>query len=172
MRPAVRSRGEVLRTFVGFSVGQISYALDVSHAVQIIRPIPYDSLPHLPFSVIGVADFRGAVVPLIDLRQRFGLGPSDGVSCKWIIVRSNGALGALIVDEVHDVFSAGAAEIRPAPRVGEDDQRGLSGVMQHQSKMTFLLDLSRLQPLLEARHEGASDVSFARASEAPRRMRP
>lgn len=150
MKPLVRARSEAQRTFVGFSVGDIAYALDVAYVVQIINPVPIDLLPYLPHAVIGVADFRGVVVPIIDLRQRFNLGPVDEGRPKWLVVRSGQAVGALIVDDVQDVFGVPLSEIRPAPRVGDDDQRGLGGVLQHRGRMTFVLDLTKLQPLLEA----------------------
>ena len=163
MRPNPRTRGEALRMFVGFSVGEIGYALDVHQVVQIIHPLPYDPLPYLPAAVVGVADFRGAVVPVIDLRQRFAATASDARP-RWLVVRSGQAAGAFVVDEVHDVFGVASSEIRPAPQIGAHDERGLSSVLQHRGRMTFVLDITQFQSLLEA-----ADDQLARIFEVPAR---
>jgi purine-binding chemotaxis protein CheW len=145
-----RSRGEAQRTFVGFFVAGIAYALDVSYVVQIINPGVVDPLPYMPHSVVGVSDFRGKVVPVIDLRVRLGSIPAgDERRYKWLIVKSGPAMGALVVDDVEDVFSVPLAEIRPPPRSGDEELRALGGVLQHRRRMTFVLDLPRLQSLLE-----------------------
>lgn len=150
MKPMARARGEAQRTFVSFLVGDIAYALDVTLVVQIVHPSAIDPLPYMPPAVLGVVDFRGAVVPVVDLRQRFGLGPGDGLRAKWIVVRKGQLMGALVVDEVQDVFGVPLSDLRPAPRLGDDDQRGLGAVLQHRGRMTFVVELARMQPLLEA----------------------
>lgn len=149
MRALPRSRGEAQRTFVGFSVAEIEYALDVMRVVQIVNPGAVDPLPYMPHAVIGVSDFRGTVVPVIDLRVRLGASSLSNGRAKWLIVRSGTAMGALIVDEVHDVFGVPLGDIRPPPRSGDEELRALGGVLQHRKRMTFVLDLSRLQSLLE-----------------------
>ena len=72
----------------------------------------------------------------------------------------------LVVDEVHDVFGVPLGEIRPPPRSGEEDLRALGGVLQHNRRMTFILDLERLQPLLEATEQPPA-ASFIAVALAP-----
>ncbi|RYE84657.1 MAG: purine-binding chemotaxis protein CheW, partial [Myxococcales bacterium] len=136
---------------------------DVHQVVQIIHPLPYDPLPYLPSAVVGVADFRGAVVPVIDLRQRFGVMATEERP-RWLVVRSGQAAGAFVVDQVYDVFGVAASDIRPAPQVGASDERGLSSVLQHRGRMTFVLDMAHFQGLLEA-----ADDQLARIFEVPAR---
>jgi purine-binding chemotaxis protein CheW len=170
-----RGRSEAQRTFVGFSVAEIAYALDVMYVVQIINPGAVDPLPYMPHAVVGVSDFRGTVVPVIDLRIRLGAPQEQEQRAKWLIVRSGPAMGALVVDEVHDVFSVPVPEIRPPPRSGDEELRALSGVLQHRKRMTFVLDLAKLQPLLEAAEHQPSalfEQSIAPRDDGKRRGKP
>jgi chemotaxis signal transduction protein len=66
-------------------------------------------------------------------------------------------MGALLVDEVRDVFSSPLSQIRPPPRSGDEELRALGGVLQHEERMVFVLDLPRLQPLLEAVEQPAAE---------------
>lgn len=156
MKILPRVRSDTQRTFVAFLVAEIEYALDVMHILQIINPNNIDPLPYMPSAVLGVSDFRGTVVPVIDLRIRFGAPPRSSGKSKWLIARNGTSIGALIVDDVLEVFSAIPGDIRPPPRSGDEEVRALGGVLQHRKKMTFILDLPRLQPLLETiEHPGA-----------------
>jgi purine-binding chemotaxis protein CheW len=105
----------------------------------------------LPESVIGVADYRGDVVPVIDLRSRFGL-PREAATrrTKWILVSLGNQAVALVVDGVSDVFGTAGAELRPAPGIGGDDRRNIMGVTQHDGRLTFVLDVMRLRGVVES----------------------
>lgn len=172
MKVPTRGRSEPTRTLVAFAVGEIGYAIDVMHVVQIINPSPTHSLPMLPPAVVGVMDFRGVVVPVIDLRQRFGLYPQEAsLRSKWIIIRVDQSFGALVVDEVSDVFGVLPSELRPAPTVGDGDLRGLLGVLTHHGRMTFLLDLDRLKPILESAYAQSAQFEGSTPMAAPQRSR-
>ncbi|MCS6898879.1 MAG: chemotaxis protein CheW [Myxococcales bacterium] len=159
MKALPRSRAEAQRTFVSFFVSEIAYALDVVYVVQIVHPGPVDPLPYMPHGVIGVSDFRGKVIPIIDLRVRLGASPArDERKVKWLVVKSGPAMGALVVDDVEDVFSVLLTEIRPPPRSGDEEMRALGGVFQHRKRMTFVLDLLRLQSLLEVTEHQPSEA--------------
>ncbi|HEY3233457.1 MAG TPA: chemotaxis protein CheW, partial [Polyangiaceae bacterium] len=99
--------------------------------------------------IAGVADHRGEVVPVIDLRTRFGLPPLPAPQRpKWIVIDVRSRSVALIVDRVTEVFGTGGAELRPPPMLGSgDDARGISGVTTHDRQLTFVLDVSRFETL-------------------------
>lgn len=146
----VRTKDAGQKTLVGFHVGDIHYAVDISQVVQIVRPGSVEALPHLPPAVLGLSDYRGEVIPVVDLRQRFGLPPSRGGREKWIVVRVGHRNAALVVDGVTDVVGTAGGEIKPAPSVGEgDDLRGILGIVTVREKMTFVLDLEKLQSTLD-----------------------
>ena len=82
-----RSRTDRTKNLVGFVVGDVSYAIDILRAREIINPLPMVALPHAPPAVAGVADHRGEVVPVLDLRRRFELPRLEASSrTKWVIV--------------------------------------------------------------------------------------
>jgi purine-binding chemotaxis protein CheW len=146
-----RHRHDPSKDFVGFVVGDVEYAVAIARVREISNPLVVVSLPHPPRSVVGVADYRGEVVPVIDLRARFGLPPAASTrKTKWIVVDVTGRAVALVVDAVTEVFGTGGAELRPAPSLGGgDDVRGIAGVTQHGKGLVFVLDPVRLRDLTE-----------------------
>jgi len=158
-----KERPDPNKSLVGFIVGDVAYAVPIAAVKEIVNPGPLTSLPHLPPSVAGVADHRGEVIIIVDLRSRFGLGPAaDQTRAKWVLVKVNERTVGLIVDHVTDVFGTGREAMRPAPALGRgEDARGISGVVPHGGLLTFVLDVSRLEALTEAaieeqkRHAGA-----------------
>ena len=148
---ASRNRSDPRKNLVGFLLGGVQYAVEIAHVREIVNPLGITALPHMPMEVAGVADHRGEVVPVIDLRVRFGLEPSaGGRSTKWVLINAGGdhSVG-LIVDAVTEVFGTGDG-LKPTPEVGGDrERRGISGVVNHNGKLTFILDTSRLVELFE-----------------------
>jgi purine-binding chemotaxis protein CheW len=107
-------------------------------------------LPHTPPEVSGVADHRGDVVPVIDLRTRFGLPmATPSRTTKWILVDAGERMVGLVVDAVTEVFGTGGDEIRPTPAIGGGrDLRGISGVTNHNGILIFVLDTKRFTQIV------------------------
>src|SRR5689334_9766240 len=147
-----RHRPDTHKNLVGFIVGDVHYAIDISRVREIVNPLPVTSLPHTPGDVAGVADHRGEVVPVIDLRVRFNLERREEQrGTKWILVTIGNRVVGLIVDAVTEVFGARNDDIRPTPEVGGNrDLRGISGVARHEGKLTFVLDTARFLDIVEA----------------------
>ena len=147
-----RNRSNSRKDLVGFLLGGVHYAIDISSVWEILPPIEITQLPHTPPEVAGVAEYRGDVIPVIDLRVRFGLEPQEeGRSTKWIRIRTGeGASVGIIVDAVTEVFGRGEG-LRPSPDIGGDkDRRGIAGVLTHEGKLTFVLDTARFTELFDA----------------------
>jgi len=140
------------KSLVGFLVGEVHYALDIARVREIVNPLDLTPLPHTPAEVIGVADHRGEVVPVIDLRARFGLPRVvPRRSTKWILVGAGRTTVGLVVDGVTEVFGTGGDELRPTPEVGGNrDVRGIAGVATHGGRLTFVLDCERFVELADA----------------------
>ncbi len=155
-----KHRADPQKSLVGFTVGEVAYAVPIGSVKEIVNPLDVTALPHAPGAIAGVADHRGEVVAVIDLRRRFGLPPIEHrARCKWILVDVAGRTVGLIVDGVTDVFGTGGAGFRPAPSLGGgEDERGIVGVTTHAGEMTFVLDLGRFESLVAAVHtEGAAE---------------
>ena len=145
-----RHRHDPSKDFVGFVVGDVEYAVAIARVKEIANPLDIVVLPHAPRAVVGVADYRGEVLPVIDLRLRFGLPPAEvNRRTKWIVVEVASRLAALVVDGVTEVFGTAGAELRPAPPLAGDDVRGIAGVSHHGGGLVFVLDLARLRDLTE-----------------------
>lgn len=146
-----RHRHDPSKDFVGFVVGDVEYAVAIARVREIANPLPVVALPHPPKALVGVADYRGEIVPVVDLRARFDLPPAPPTRrTKWIIVDAGGRLVALVVDGVTEVFGTGGAEVRAAPSLGGgDDLRGLAGVAKHDRGLVFVLDTARLRELTD-----------------------
>ena len=146
-----RQRHDPSKSLVGFHVGDVHYAVPIDRVKEISNPLEMVALPHAPPAVVGVADYRGDVVPVVDLRARFNLATTVVTrKTKWLVVEVAGRMVALVVDAVSEVFGTGGAELRPAPALGSgDDVRGIAGVANHGGTLVFVLDTSRLRDLTE-----------------------
>jgi purine-binding chemotaxis protein CheW len=148
----LRQRHDPSKNLVGFVVGDVDYAVAIARVKEIANPMPVVALPHAPQAVVGVADFRGEVIPVVDLRARFGLAAASVTrKTKWIVVDVTGRLVAIVVDGVTEVFGTGGAELRPPPALGGgNDLRGIMGVTSHGGSLVFVLDTARLRDLTDA----------------------
>jgi purine-binding chemotaxis protein CheW len=145
-----RHRHDPSKTLVGFIVGDVRYAVPIARVKEIANPIAVVALPHAPHAVLGVADYRGDVVPVVDLRVRFGLSVTETTRrTKWIVVEVSGRLIALVVDSVTEVFGTAGTDLRPAPSVGGHDVRGIEGVTTHEGGLVFVLDTARFRDVSE-----------------------
>lgn len=157
-------RHDPLKNLLGFIVGEVHYCLHISCVREIANPLPLVELPRAPHSLSGVADYRGEVVPVIDMRARFGLTLAPTTRrTKWILIDIGGRVVALVVDAVTDVFGTGGTELRAAPALGGgDDLRGIEGVTSFDGRMVFVLDITRFAaltaPLLASGDIGGSPI--------------
>jgi purine-binding chemotaxis protein CheW len=141
-----RRRGDREKNLVGFTVGDVHYAVEVARVREIIRPLGVVALPHAPHAIVGVADHRSEVVPILDVRKRFGL-PAAAVTrrTKWILVSLATRTVGLVVDGVSEVFGVGEVDRRPVPTVGSGDAaRGIQSVYAYHGALVFVLDVDRI----------------------------
>ena len=127
------------------------YAIDIARVREIVRPLPTLALPDLPAAVIGVVDHRGDVVPVVDLRVRFGVAPKGRArDVRWVIVTRDARLIGLAVDRVSDVFGTVESESRELPPMGDGDAaRAIRGAHVHGGRLVFVLDVDPLTSLAD-----------------------
>jgi len=113
-----------------FRIGGEDYAVDIMRVREIIQPLPITPVPRAPSFVEGVVRLRGEVIPVVDVRKRFGVAPSPRTrKTKFLVVHVAGRRLGLVVDEVCEVVRIPRTEIRPAPAlVGLDAPRFFLGV--------------------------------------------
>jgi purine-binding chemotaxis protein CheW len=146
-----RRRGDREKNLVGFTVGDVHYAIDVGRVREIIRPLSVVPLPHAPAAIIGVADHRSEVVPIVDLRRRFGMPESHRTRrTKWILVTMSARTVGFVVDGVSEVFGVAEVDRRPVPSVGAGDgARGFQSVYAYRGALVFVLDVDRIGAVAE-----------------------
>jgi purine-binding chemotaxis protein CheW len=103
-------------------------------------------LPRQPDYVRGVLNLRGVIVPIIDLRCRFGNGLTDATPMHVIIViQVDGETVGLLADQVLDIIAVDPSQIQPVPKVSHDARTGfLSGLVAIEKTMIALIDLKSL----------------------------
>ena len=137
--------------YLSFTLGGDVYGVDILR-VQEIRG--WEEVRHLPQSaeyVKGVLDLRGVIVPIIDLRIRFGLEEVEYTPTTVVIVvalksRDGKAyLVGIVVDGVSDVLDVAGGEIKPAPRMGGViSSEYLAGMVSLKDRMVILLQIDNL----------------------------
>ena len=146
-----KQRPDPQKSLVGFAVGEVHYAVPIGCVKEIVNPINLTRLPYAPTAISGVVDHRGEVVPIVDLRVRFGVSQlEEQRRTKWILVDVSGRTIGLIVDRVIGVFGTGGRSLRPAPNLGGgEDVRGIAGVTSHDNALVFVLEIERFESLVE-----------------------
>lgn len=136
--------------YLTFQLAGQTYGVEILRVQEIKGWEKPTRLPHSPEHVQGVINLRGAVVPILDLRRRFGLGETEyGRTTVVIVVKVGSARGELtagiVVDAVCEVCNISAENLRPPPEVGSaidaDFVRGLAMVGEG---MLVLLDVVQL----------------------------
>ncbi len=134
-------RGE-LRQFISFSVGEEEYGLELLRVKEVIRVREITWLPKAPSFVKGIINLRGDVIPIIDLRDKFGLEAKEATSMtRVIVVEVDGKLMGMIVDSASQVVRIPADQIDPPPPVfGSVSQEFITGVGKVDDKLIVLLN--------------------------------
>lgn len=106
---------------ISFDVGEQTFCLDIGAVREIRGWTKATPIPHAPDYMRGVINLRGAVMPIVDLRARLGLGTTE-VSERHVIVvvQSRQATAGLLVDAVQETFIVNSADLQPPPRVQGD----------------------------------------------------
>lgn len=146
--------------YLTFVLGRESYGIQVLKVREIIRLTDITAVPQMPDCVRGVINLRGKIIPVIDLRVRFGLTAVDPTERTCIVVvriASSSGCGdqvGLIVDAVEEVLHIPSADIEPTPDfAGACDTGYLLGMARVKGAVKCLLDVDRVVGLASAPEE-------------------
>lgn len=135
-----------VRQFTSFRVGDEEYAIDIMAVREIKGWTETTALPNQPNYVLGVLNLRGTIVPIFDLRCRFGLGLTQATRSHVIIIAkvSERAIG-LLVDAVSDILTVTPDQIRPVPELDRGaTAEFMSGIISVGDSMVVILSLEKL----------------------------
>lgn len=161
MQATLEARGATTRELGGkyltFCLAGEEYGVEILKVREIIGIMDITAIPQVPSEVKGVINLRGKVIPVIDLRLKFGLDPAEYTEQTCIVVVDVGSLVGVIVDTVQEVLDIPSAQIDPPPPLGAAvDTSFVLGMGKVKDDVKILLDIDKvlgaaeLTALLEA----------------------
>lgn len=136
--------------YLTYSLGEEEYGIGILKVKEIIGMMPITSVPQTPDFVKGVINLRGKVIPVLDLRLKFGMPPTEYTERTCIIVvEISGGTDALlmgcVVDSVSEVLNIKAEEIEPSPTFGTRvETEYILGMAKMEGGVKILLDIDRV----------------------------
>ncbi len=132
--------------FLTFFLAGEEYGIEILKVHEIIGMMPITRVPRTPPFIRGVINLRGKVIPIVDLRQKFGMESVEQTAETCIIVvHVEGIEMGIVVDRVSEVLNIAGSEIEDAPSFGEDVNTDyILGIGKTQAKVKILLDIDRV----------------------------
>jgi purine-binding chemotaxis protein CheW len=136
--------------YLTFMLDREEYGVDILRVQEIKGWDKVTRIPHTPDYVLGVINLRGAVVPILDLRRRFGLeaiafGPTTVVIVVRVAGGHDGRTVGIVVDAVSEVYNVDSGDTRQPPDMcGSVDTVFVKALATVEEKMLILLDIDRL----------------------------
>lgn len=132
--------------FLTFQLGEELYGVDILRVQEIKGYTAVTKIPNTPAHIKGVLNLRGTIVPIVELRTKFGMDTIDYTMFTVIVVVVvREKIMGLVVDAVSDVLNIDKKDIQPAPQFGAKvDVSFLNGIGKSGDKLIALLDMDRL----------------------------
>ena len=144
--------------FLTFTLGGEEYGVDILKVQEIRGYDTVTRMPGAPDFMKGVINLRGTIVPVVDLRLKFGLGEAVYDTFTVMVILNIGKrIVGMVVDGVSDVVELDPEEMRPAPEFGSAiDTRFITGLGTRDERMLILLDIEKLL--------GSADIGLINAA--------
>ena len=157
-----------LRQFISFSIGEEEYGLELLRVKEVIRIREITWLPKAPSFVKGIINLRGDVIPIIDLRDKFGLEAKEATAMtRVIVVEVEGRMIGMVVDSASQVVRIPADQIDPPPpMLGGFSQEFITGVGKLDDKLIILLNTDAILTMEEMSALSTMDKTTADAPSA------
>jgi len=130
---------------VGFIIGDEEYAVPILSIQEIIKPITWTRVPQVPKYVLGVFNLRGSVIPLIDLRAKFGLPTrKQNDETRFIVMRHGDDVAGFVIDRLTMAIRIKKENIGSAPDTVNGDNTIIDGVGKQADKIITILKVNKL----------------------------
>lgn len=139
--------------YLSFALGNEEYGVDILRVQEIRSWEPVSRIPNVPSYEKGVVNLRGAIVPIIDLRERFNFSRVEYTPLTVVVVLQAGdgnktRIMGVVVDSVSDVINVDKTEIQSAPDFGTKvSNEFINGLVSVNERMVMLLDVDKLLKL-------------------------
>ena len=156
-----------MKQLIGFKVGKEEYGLELLRVKEVVRMRQITWLPKAPLCVKGIINLRGDVVPIVDLRERFGLETCEYTAMTRVIVAEvEGQPVGMVVDSASQVMRVPADQIDPPPMMmGEAARDIITGVGKIDGKLIAMIDVDRILSMDEM-NEIAGSIEAAKEETA------
>ena len=147
--PTAAAKGAISQVLT-FVIGEVTYGIDIPCVQEIRGWTTVTRLPQAPADILGVLNLRGAIVPVLDLRLKFGSSDVQYTPVTVIVVVSVlSATGprefGMVVDGVSDVIDIAPQDVKPAPDLGSGASAAcIRGLVTIGGRMVVLLDVNLL----------------------------
>lgn len=140
--------------FLTFFLAGEEYGLEILKVHEIIGMMPITSVPRTPNFIRGVINLRGKVIPIVDLRLKLAMDPTDQTDETCIIVVQAGDLQiGTIVDKVSEVLDIASADIDDAPSFGGSVRSDyILGIGKSEGRVKLLLDIDKVLSMQDAEY--------------------
>ena len=145
MQATIAAR-EATREVLVFVLGAEEYGVDILKVQEIRGYEKVTPIPSAPAYLKGVVNLRGTIVPVIDLRVKFGMAnPKYDAFTVVVILRLSQRVIGVVVDGVSDVIALTSKEVKDAPQLGTlVDASFIAGLATQSDRMVLLLDIEKL----------------------------
>jgi len=140
-----------METYLTFLLENEKFAVPVAHVLEVLLKQQITPVPKTAAHILGIINFRGDILPVIDTRQKFNLSLADNNEKQVVIVfeiQNNDGTKTMIsatADAVKDVIEIKDQEIKPVPELGLNfDNRFISGAIHRNDHFILLLDIERV----------------------------
>jgi purine-binding chemotaxis protein CheW len=151
---------------VGFRVGEETYGVRIGAVREIVRVPEITIVPNAPEVIEGVINLRGKIIPVMDLRKRFGTATvQPDKKNRILVVELDGKLLGVIVSSASEVLKIPPSEIEaPGSVFAEGESSYVTGVGKLKGRLIILLDIARLlrQPEFKKLEEVAEPAAISR----------
>jgi len=150
MDQAVKQMADRQGKYLTFTLAEEEYGIGILKIKEIIGMMPFTTVPRTPEYVKGVINLRGKVIPVVDLRLRFGMPAIEYTDRTCIIMveikaRDGVVLIGIVVDSVSEVLNIKAEDIEDTPAFGTHlDTSFILGMARIDKSVKILLDVDRL----------------------------
>lgn len=131
---------------VAFRVGTAEYVVNAADVLHLESYTSATHVPGAPSFVAGLVQVRGKLVPVVDLRTRFGLGAVERtLDNRVIVVKVGSRVAGLLVDSAREVLGLDEATFEPPPELVDNQAAGfIKAVATHSKRLLLVVDLPRL----------------------------
>jgi purine-binding chemotaxis protein CheW len=151
---------------VGFRIGTETYGVRIGSVREIVRVPEITTVPSAPDLIEGVINLRGKIIPVMDLRKRFGAAPAQpDKKNRILVVEMDNKLIGLIVSSASEVLKIPPSEIEaPGSVFADSESNYVTGVGKLKGRLIILLDIARLlhQPEYRKLEEAVDPVALSR----------